>query len=153
MLAIDDKIMAIQIGTGKIFPYENRSEKYRTQLFLEIHYYFIVWGHINKLLWTGDNTKDGKKSLSISDILHDKSFSDAKSSYESKIKEYQQYRNHLEHFLSRLGEGVSNLGNLLETTPGRRFFTFGNEKIDLSDKALSLLDELSNDINLWASSK
>jgi len=52
-----------------------------------------------------------------------------------------------------MAEGVSDLGNLGEDKNGKKIFTHGGQVIDISDSALSLVEELTDSLEIWLDSK
>ncbi|OHA52740.1 MAG: hypothetical protein A3A97_01195 [Candidatus Terrybacteria bacterium RIFCSPLOWO2_01_FULL_40_23] len=125
-----------------------RAQNLHWKMFTELNFYFIAWGSIYRLLWHGDNLKNGKRCPSIVDILKDDKFNVVIGSYKEIVHEYYKRRNDIEHVLARIHEGVQDLGNL-QFSGNKRTFTYDKRPIDISDSAFGLVEQLAESIEQW----
>lgn len=109
---------------------ETRSPQ--TALFADIHFLLICLDKIDLFL------------RRLEEYLPDvQEFHLVRERHRGSLREYNDFRNHLEHIDDRLEKGVTDLGNLGGTT-----FSFDDKSFEVGEAQRRKMEEIFNDI-LW----
>jgi hypothetical protein len=105
------------------------------QVFADIHFYFICWDTIHKMMKVLKKYSGFKSAIEVY------------KTHQKTLEQYAAARNHHEHLDERLPGGKrdmgSDLGNLV--TGGK--FSFGGEKWDVTPSSLKLLEKIVAELN------
>jgi len=99
-------------------------------LFGDIHFLLILLDKIDSLLKLMIQYLPGKQSLK-----------DVKARHQVSLKNYNDFRNHLEHIDDRIKKGVRDLGNLGDST-----YTFDGERFDLGPATEKEVEDIFSEI-------
>jgi len=126
--ALENEALSIIKGRGSpaTFTSQQKDAELSTALFADVHFLLNCLDKVDPLIRMLERLLPNNQKLMLVHTNHDKT-----------LKEWNDFRNHLEHIDERVRDGVSDLGNLAGS-----LFTFNGKTLDIGPACQKELEEI-----------